>query len=63
MEWEFENYVIPHDYSQILNDQVLLTATRMNSNNLNNTITAYKSALNTTITLIDQLPDYNSIGE
>ena len=37
-EWEFGDYAIPHDYFQILNDQTLLTATKMNSNNLNNTI-------------------------
>lgn len=56
-EWVFGDYAIPHDYSQILNDQTLLTATKMNSNNLNMTISAYKSALNTAINLINQLPD------
>ena len=56
-EWEFGDYAIPHDYSQILNDQTLLTATKMNSNNLNNTIGAYNSALNTAIELINQLPE------
>ena len=56
-EWEFGNYAIPHDYSRILNDQILLTATKMNTNNLNNTINAYNSALNTAIKLIQQLPD------
>ncbi len=56
-EWEFGDYAIPHDYSQILNDQTLLTATKMNSNNLNNTISAYNSALNTAIELINQLPE------
>jgi len=56
-EWVFGDYAIPHDYSRILNDQTLLTATKMNSNNLNNTINAYKSALSTAIKLIDKLPD------
>lgn len=56
-ESEFGEYAIPHDYSQILNDQILLTATKMNTNNLNNTINAYNSALNTVIKLIHQLPD------
>lgn len=56
-EWEFGDYAIPHDYSQILNDQTLLTATKMNSNNLKNTISAYNSALNTAIKLINQLPE------
>ncbi len=56
-EWEFGDYAIPHDYSQILNDQILLTATKMNTNNLNNTISAYNSALNTAIKLINQLPE------
>jgi len=62
-EWEFGEYAIPHDYSQILNDQTLLTATKMNTNNLNNTINAYNSALNTAIKLINQLPDEFSIQE
>jgi hypothetical protein len=56
-EWEFGDYAVPHDYSQILNDRTLLTATKMNSNNLRNTIQAYNSALNSAIKLIDQLPD------
>lgn len=56
-DFEFGNYAIPHDYSQILNDPTLLTATKMNINNLNNTINAYKSALSTAIKLIDKLPD------
>jgi len=56
-EWVFGDYAIPHDYSQILNDQTLLTATKMNLNNLNMTIGAYKSALNTALKLINQLPD------
>ena len=56
-EFKFGDYAIPHDYSQILNDQTLLTATKMNSNNLNNTINAYNSALNTAIELINQLPE------
>jgi hypothetical protein len=56
-EWEFGDYAIPYDYSQILNDQILLTATKMNSNNLKNTISAYNSALNTAIKLINQLPE------
>ncbi|WP_297691601.1 DUF6090 family protein [uncultured Eudoraea sp.] len=56
-DFEFGNYAIPHDYSQILNDPTLLTATKMNINNLNNTINAYKSALSTAIKLMDKLPD------
>jgi hypothetical protein len=56
-EWVFGDYAIPHNYSQILNDQTLLTATKMNSNNLNKTISAYNSALNTAIKLINQLPE------
>ena len=56
-EWEFGDYAVPHDYSQILNDQTLLTATKMNINNLNNTINAYNSALNTATKLIHQLPE------
>ncbi|MGB5172348.1 MAG: DUF6090 family protein [Eudoraea sp.] len=56
-EYEFGDYAVPHDYSQILNDQTLLTATKMNINNLNNTINAYNSALNTAIKLINQLPE------
>lgn len=56
-DFEFGNYAIPHDYSQILNDPTLLTATKININNLNNTINAYKSALSTAIKLIDKLPD------
>ncbi len=62
-EWEFGEHAIPHDYSQILNDQTLLTATKMNCNNLNNTINAYNSALNTAIKLIQQLPDEFSVQE
>ena len=56
-EWEFGNYAVPHDYSRILDDQILLTATKMNTNNLNNTIRAYNSALSTVMKLIQQLPD------
>ena len=56
-EWVFGDYALPHDYSHILNDQTLLTATKMNSNNLNNTISAYNTALNTAIKLINQLPE------
>ena len=56
-EWVFGDYAIPHDYSQILNDQILLTATKMNSNNLKMTISSYNSALNTAIKLINQLPE------
>ncbi|MBT8298078.1 MAG: hypothetical protein KJO52_07070 [Maribacter sp.] len=56
-EWVFGDYAIPHDYSQILNDQTLLTATKMNSNNLNNTINAYQSALSTAIKLINRIPE------
>ncbi|MGB5499251.1 MAG: DUF6090 family protein [Maribacter sp.] len=56
-EFVFGDYAVPHDYSQILNDQTLLTATKMNINNLNNTINAYNSALNTAVKLINQLPE------
>ena len=56
-EWEFGDYGIPHDYSEIKNDRTLLTATKMNSNNLRNTINALENALNTGIKLIHQLPD------
>ncbi|PCJ90959.1 MAG: hypothetical protein COA50_16825 [Flavobacteriaceae bacterium] len=56
-EWVFGEYAIPHDYVQIINDQTLLTATKMNCNNLNSTIMAYKSALKTATKLIQQLPD------
>jgi hypothetical protein len=56
-EWEFGEYGVPHDYSQIVNDRTLLTATRINRNNLKNTIIALDSALNAALILIDRLPD------
>ena len=56
-EWEFGRFAIPHDYEQLLDDKSLLTATRMNSNNANNTINAYNTALNTSSALISILPD------
>jgi len=56
-EWEFGQFAIPHDYEQLLDDKSLLTATRMNSNNANNTINAYNTALNTSSALISILPD------
>ena len=56
-EWEFGEYAIPHDYSQILNDLSLLTATKMNIKNLKNTIDAHSSALTTAKELIRQLPN------
>jgi hypothetical protein len=56
-EWEFGQFAIPHDYEQLLDDKSLLTATRMNSNNANNTINAYHTALNTSSALISILPD------
>ena len=56
-EWEFGQFAIPHDYEQLLDDKSLLTATRMNSNNANNTINAYNTALNTSSALIAILPD------
>lgn len=62
-EWEFGDYAVPHNYTQILNDQILLTATKMNSNNLRNTIIALDSALKSAIILIDQLADEKLIEE
>ena len=55
--WEFSDYALPHDYDQILNDPTLLTATKMNLNNLNNTITACNTALTTAKEIIPRLPD------
>ena len=62
-EWEFGQYAVPHDYSQILNDQTLLTATKMNLNNLSTTISAYNLALNTVSELTHQLNEKLSIQE
>lgn len=55
--WEFNDYGIPHDYDAILNDSKLLTATKMNINNLSNTIRALNTALDTASDLIEYLPD------
>ena len=55
--WDFGESGDPHDYSQIVNDRTLLTATKMNSNNLRNTLGALDSALKSALILIDQLPD------
>ena len=56
-EWELGSYAVPIDYEQILYDQRLLTATKMNLNNHQNTIEAYERALNTVAVLIEQLPE------
>ena len=56
-EWEFGEYALPHEYSHIVNDPTLLTATKMNINNLNNTLVAHHTALNTATILIPLLPD------
>ena len=58
-EWEFGEYGVPHEYSHIVNDPTLFTATKMNSNNLNNTLVAHDTALNTATILIPLLPDAN----
>lgn len=55
--WEFGGYGIPRDFSQMINDPSLLTATRINSHNLDSTISSYKTALKTAEKLITQLPE------
>ena len=56
-EWEFGEYAVPHDYEQIVNDRELLTATKINSINLRNTVMALEAALDSAIKLIELLPD------
>jgi hypothetical protein len=56
-EWEFGGYAVPHDYEQIVNDRELLTATKINSINLRNTVNALEAALDSAIKLIELLPD------
>ncbi len=56
-EWEFGAYAVPHDYSQILDDETLLTAAKINSLNVENTIEAYNKALLTAQTIIPMLPE------
>jgi hypothetical protein len=55
IEWDFGNYAIPENYSQILNDKELLTAIKINLNNTNSTIEAYTLALNNAILLIEMI--------
>lgn len=53
IEWEFGDYAIPENYSQILNDRTLLTAVKINLNNIYSTIKAYTVALNNALDLIE----------
>lgn len=53
IEWEFGNYAIPEDYTQIVNDRILLTTLKINSNNIESTLEAYKGALNTGKSLVE----------
>ncbi len=62
-QWDFGEYAVPHDYSQILNDPILLTATKMNSNNMKMTIDAYIAALSTVTKLIDKLNEKFSMQD
>ena len=56
-EWEFGAYAVPNDYSQLLDDETLLTAAKINSHNVENTIEAYNKALLTAQTIIPMLPE------
>jgi hypothetical protein len=59
-DWRFGSFAIPRDYSQLLNDQTLLTAIKINIRNLISTIGAYENALNTAKQLIELIDKKNS---
>ncbi|MCK0109241.1 DUF6090 family protein [Flavobacteriaceae bacterium S0825] len=54
-DWTFGEYGDPVDYAQILNDQSLLTAIKINSQNLEATLQAYSIALKTATKLIKEI--------
>ena len=58
-EWKFGQNGVPRNYSQMLDDKVLLTSVRINLSNVRNTIDAYEKALKSSRMLIEIIDKEN----
>ena len=58
-EWEFDEYAIPYDYNQLLEDKNLISALKIDCVNLRGTINALDIALQSATNLIEKLPSEN----
>ena len=55
-DWEFDEYAIPYDYNQILEDKSLITALKIDCVNLRGTIRDLDVALQSARNIIEKLP-------